>query len=498
MGTCSFGPAFGSLALSLAAAWTPLYPHRDADIGPIEHCTTDRSGALAAEAPVACSRTFAEINDSGRAEGTFRYTLYFIEFDDQGWTFPAAHDGRSEMDRVLAALRDRLGKAHDAVKDGCVSGDGKVNLILYVHGWKHDASANGSNVMSFRQLLREVAVAECNGAGYKREVVGIYVGWRGRSLDLPEPLIDMSFWDRKSTAIDVAQGSVRELFARLDAIVDGANGEWLAHAKVGAATVQSKPVRMLFIGHSFGGHILLTALGGSIIRNLAAYDEHLDGKERDGCIGPRLQRDGDMVVVVNPAIEASRFEPLFAIARNWRYRCYRAPMFVSVTSKADKATKIAFPIGRLLSTLFESYTSESEKQADRRSLGHDRSFITHELGLRRDFNVALPQPIEECANWDPRGNLVQSILAEYHNERTFASSILTQWNPVVPRAFCGGTILVPLSGLEWRAPILNISASKSLIADHSDIYGPAFVSFIRELYMDSLIPSFQLRAPPAR
>jgi hypothetical protein len=43
------------------------------------------------------------------------------------------------------------------------------------------------------------------------------------------------------------------------------------------------------------------------------------------------------------------------------------------------------------------------------------------------------------------------------------------------------------NGPEWRAPMLNIRATRDLIADHSDIYRPEFVSFVRELYMDTLI-----------
>ena len=56
-------------------------------------------------------------------------------------------------------------------------------------------------------------------------------------------------------------------------------------------------------------------------------------------------------------------------------------------------------------------------------------------------------------------------------------------------------MLIPLAARSpWYAPILNITASKALIRDHNQIYDPRFVSFVRELYMDTLRQEFdQLR-----
>ena len=63
-------------------------------------------------------------------------------------------------------------------------------------------------------------------------------------------------------------------------------------------------------------------------------------------VGFALLRVGDVVVLLNPAFEASRFEPVFSVAQSRaRYAPNQRPVFVAVTSTEDKATRIAFPVG---------------------------------------------------------------------------------------------------------------------------------------------------------
>ncbi len=452
-----------------------------------DRCIPTAEGRLDPRAPVGCRTSVSEIAAVDRNPEPFRYSLFFAEFDDQGWPFDGRDGAGAPLARVLHQLRDRL-KGKDRPRHRCVSADRRsVNLLLFVHGWKHNAAFDDSNVVSFRKVLREVAIAECLGAGSGRDVIGVYVGWRGGSLDLPEPLESLSFWDRKSTAADVAQGSVRELFARLDAMVDEANAEWRSGIK---------PVRMMVIGHSFGGHILLTGLGGSVLRNIAAYDEAVRSGHEASCrdrTKAALERDGDMVVLVNPAIEGARYDPLHRIASAWNSRCYRAPMLVAVTSEADIATRKAFPAGRWFSTLLESYPGgEHQARADVETFGHHEAYLTHELRLRPQGEGAA-EPY--CRQWNSETNLICSIRAEMSNQGAFADSVRDGWDPSKARSFCAGAQLVPMKGREsWSAPVLNIRAEKALIADHNRIYDPRFVSFLRELYMDTLIRDVTYRA----
>lgn len=447
---------------------------------PAQPCNPDpASGSLAPETADGCAKSYAEV----ASQSNFHYTMYFAEFDDQGWPF-ATGDRNVQIYAILDALRRKLaGERGVRPHHGCVDQESAtVHLLIFVHGWKHTAESNDGNVKNFRRLTRDLAEAECTGGASNREVIGLYIGWRGKSWDLGEPLNNVSFWDRKSAAADVAQGSVRELFAAIDAIVDTANSR--------ATRSQRKPVRMMMVGHSFGGHILLTALGGSVIKSLSTFSE----KPLDPANCPQngsgdVARDSDLIVLVNPAIEGTRYDPIHRVAERWRHRCYRAPLMISVTSEADVATKVFFRLGRLASTLFEDYESAAQRYSDRSTFGHNEAYLTHELRIGGEPGAADATPVERCTSWQGL-TLVPRIKAEYWNHCHFARDAIAGWNPRKPRAFCGGAVLKPLGG-EWRAPILNIRASKSLIQDHSEIYDERFVSFLREIYMDTLIQNFE-------
>lgn len=470
---------FGLLVAAIALSGC-MGMHRT-ELAEAKPCNPDRNGFLPADGPKACASSYAEVATQER----LHYTMYFAEFDDQGWPFAKEGSGNVQMYALLEALRKKLRGDMDARPEHpCIEkGAATVNLLVFVHGWKHNAAADDGNVANFRRLTRDLAEAECTGGASKREVVGLYIGWRGKSWDLGEPLINVSFWDRKSAAADVAQGSVRELFAALDAIVDAANAK--------RTPGQLKPVRMLMVGHSFGGHILLTALGGAVIKSISTFSE---GKgDLENCAhkdNPDISRDGDMIVLVNPAIEGTRYHPLHRVAERWRHRCYRAPLMVSVTSESDIATKFFFRAGRLVSTLFEDYESAEQRYADRSTFGHNQAYISHELRLAGEHGVPPVLPVAECKAWQGLP-LVPRIMAEYWNQCHFARDAIKSWDPRAPRAFCGGAVLTALRPGEWRAPILNIRAAKSLIADHSQIYDERFVSFLRELYMDTLIQNFE-------
>lgn len=472
------------IGLGCLAGCTHLYRTEEKTASP---CIPDTNGALSSQDATRCGSAQAEY---AAQDGKFSYTLYFLEFDDQGWPYA----GGAYVERVLQEIKEKLA-GNARTKHNCVEPGAKTaHLIVYVHGWKHTAASGDGNVQNFRKLVSESARAECQGPTSRREVIGIYVGWRGRPTETPEALgflDNLTFWDRKSAAIDVAQGNLREFFARLDAMVDRVND-----------ADERKPVRMLMVGHSFGGHILLTALGGSVLANLAQVvdDNPYDAAQ---CRERALRRDGDLIVLVNPAIEGTRFEPLFSVGSKWKLPCYKAPILISVTSTGDWATGTFFPIGRWFSTWFESYTSTEQRTMDRQALGHSEPLITHELGLKTDGKLfeGHPAPVGDCeAAWQTATpEIGRAVSAEFRNERQFLARLdAGQDLAEKPRVFCAGAILVPRAGRQgamtsWRAPLMNIRAQASLVANHNDIYNPRFVSFLRELYMDTLTKSAMMR-----
>lgn len=94
--------------------------------------------------------------------------LGFIEIDDQGKPYT-----RDQIDTLFNRVEEEA-----RYKD--------LSIIVYIHGWKHNDTAADTNVRAFRGLLSQMAEMELRRAqSYwpAREVVGIYVGWRGLSFD---------------------------------------------------------------------------------------------------------------------------------------------------------------------------------------------------------------------------------------------------------------------------------------------------------------------------
>ena len=128
--------------------------------------------------------------------------LFFTEFDDQGLQYPKD---------LYPAAGTQIDDTLSGLKDIAANPDYKgISILVFVHGWKHNAKHDDGNVRSFRALLQSAAaLEEARHSGYR--VVGVYVGWRGLSIK-SEPLANISFWTRKAAALRVAQGSPRELF----------------------------------------------------------------------------------------------------------------------------------------------------------------------------------------------------------------------------------------------------------------------------------------------
>lgn len=124
--------------------------------------------------------------------------------------------------------------------------------------------------------------------------------------------------------------------------------------------------------HSLGtasARILYSAVNQSLI-------EALSGEKDIGDESRPVTRFADMVLLINPA-----FGALQQVAKSREQTKYRAPIFVAVTSTADLATRYAFPLGRIFSTLFQRPTSSAEQgEAISKTMGHHRSLYDARLG----------------------------------------------------------------------------------------------------------------------
>lgn len=380
------------------------------------------------------------------------YTLSFVEFDDQGQL-----RDRDQMKSVLDNYNN-------------ISAKNDILLIIFVHGWHHSASPGDDNIQRFRGLLSKVSKTEHNNAKQlglpPRKVLGVYLGWRGDSISIPY-LNSLTFWDRKSTAHTVGLQGVTEILLKLEEIVNVKR----------ALEIQDKQLpasHLVVVGHSFGGAVVYTAL------QQVLADRFIDSRS-DKTFSGDAGGYGDLVVLVNPAFEATRFASLYDLSQDGcrRYFPTQLPKLVILTSKKDYATKYVFPIGRFFSTLFETDTTlhrhicsrQGEKEllvdegeAGRNTIGHFKPYLTHELRPAKTHKLRAA------------GFSYQMLQNSWSNQQA------------------GGTLqfedtdLVHLDKTRPLNPYLNITVDGALIPNHNDIWRDSVVSFIRDMIVISTLP----------
>jgi hypothetical protein len=238
--------------------------------------------------------------------------------------------------------------------------------------------------------------------------------------------------------------------------------------------------RLIVVGHSFGGAVVFSALEQILESRFA-----LSAGTPEQPAGP-VQGFGNLVVLINPAFEAQLYAPLGDMAAEMKaYPPSQLPVLAILTSEADWATGIAFPLGRWFSTWFEkqrmmerdnpvtgSQEHIDEHQADVDAVGHFEPYRTHTLSaVPRTSTVATAGNTPQAASQKVR--TVAAAAGSWEDDRS------------------GGTIDFPGSLLQRTAnsaprnPYLVVKVDKRLIADHNDIWGSDIREFITHLILIS-------------
>src|SRR5215471_5047468 len=166
-----------AVLLQFAAGCTTLAPHHTSlpQTGAVPTCDADPDkGWLPAES---CAPLILEHSKD--------YALAFVEFDDQGWPYRGSefHSASQQIDVAIDTITKAIQEAR------------RVSIVIFVHGWKHNAAYDDLNVRQFRSLLTGLNHIESLESGCHRRVIGIYAGWRGQALDVDDDLQNVTFWD---------------------------------------------------------------------------------------------------------------------------------------------------------------------------------------------------------------------------------------------------------------------------------------------------------------
>jgi hypothetical protein len=289
------------------------------------------------------------------------YRLGFIEFDEQGdfWD------------------RDQLRKTVQAIRD---TGRG-ILLVTYIHGWQNNAnSTDADDIEQFRSLLARLTAdqtVQLSGL----QVFGVYLGWRGRVVHKVNPVVDAvtwigkegSFYSRKNAATRISSST--PITEAIFTLIKTARRDTPGNS------------RCVVIGHSFGALVLEKALAQALVGTLLYEAPFAPGVEKSRA--DRVFKPADLILLVNSAAESIYSKEMIDMYRDTT-PVRGAPHVIMISSDADMATGLAFPIGTKLSNapkaLSGSFRKYHENGGDTSQFnyftqtpGHNDSLQSHRL-----------------------------------------------------------------------------------------------------------------------
>jgi hypothetical protein len=415
-----------------------------------------------------------------------QYTLHFIEADDEGWFWDP-----SQAHRAIELVRSKVAERNTIV-------------LVFVHGWHHSSECCDEDVEGFKETLIRLkrqlsapahAAMQTASTEVAQEinVVGIYVGWRGRSL--PGFLNYFTFWGRKASAERVGNTDFAEFLARLNHLYLEHNSRRRDEAPERMRRASSHFLGLVTIGHSFGGQVLLKAIGhtleAQLIRNSpeAGYlrESELPETQHDT---PAIEGVGDLVVLLNPATEAAQYHRIHLLARKLRYPPEQTPLLLTVSARNDVPRHRLFSFGRILGEVFTGKPRKDdpvEREVERSALGVYRDHITHRLSAvdpsSRLVTTRTEHPREpgcpgtgpclcDFLEWSapPAVTMPDSITTESATQlRAFDFSAEVTFNNVR---------LIPQANALPYQPFIVAQADESVIDGHNGIFTAPFLEFL--------------------
>jgi hypothetical protein len=349
--------------------------------------------------------------NSDRPVGPIGYYLSFLEFQESGRLAEKAIDRSVLEHSQLEVLEDHLAKQ-------------KNNYVLvFIHGWRHDARIGDDNVANARIYAAYAASAldyRCKTTGKDCDytVTAVFVGWRGARVNerAIEAFADrnlgflgsgvtklfsgvvggfpalLTLFDRKPISERIAPSVIASL-RHVDRLLKKRNAD------------ASAADRLIVIGHSLGGNILATGLNADMIEQIR---QHKPGEVLQAPLG-------NLVVLLNPAAEAWKWT---SIQHEMRLHVHfpenttdadpraktdagffppnQPPVYVSITSA------FSWPSAAL--TQLEQKTFEGGRDADTdemKSLAHYDSATHDAFPLFKGNFQPLSETLDRLAVWFP-------------------------------------------------------------------------------------------------
>lgn len=469
-------------------------------------------------------------------------TIAILEIDEQGKFI-----NQKQANAILEYVQS---KVDDSSKP-------KPIIFNYIHGWNHNSIEDDTNwqipnspkdltssddkfysgdlrkfgraIHNLHASQKEIIAARANKSSpetlYKNhDIIGIYISWRAKVF--PKPINYITFYDRKAVSEEIGRNDLQRFLLQLEIL-----------AKPNKID-QSQNSILVSIGHSFGGSALYNSISSIL---LSRFYQSLNDRKVALSVGDPnstkipLRGYGDLVVIINPAIEATRFISLREAV--WRERLKDPnlfadnprPLFVSLGGSGDIATRKAFKFGRSFHTTFtENYRTstlingngqastgpefeENEWNLDTTSIGNYSPFYTHWVIKTRDYITShsrkntdmenLTSPISlsispDACEFDTGKNLVLTnkmenpdlitplkisnhFISRYDNANSYKD-----WPKGEP------TKTTIANSPTWKNnPYWFVRASTDVISSHTDIWNRQVGCFILEVLLRNNVTS---------
>ena len=308
-----------------------------------------------------------------------------------------------ELDELGELWRpDQITEATSKIRQQ--SGKAKpVLLVIFVHGWKHNASTNDANYQSFVKFTEKLAEKPgepgiFNPVAQNFHLMGVYIGWRGSVTSVPF-VEHLTFWSRRNAAVRAAGTSATESIFTLI-----------------AAAREHPNSKVVLIGHSMGALLVEKAVTQAMVGSMIMQGT----LENEATSRP----PADLTLLVNSAAESTQAKQFIQMLKR-RGRPPgtgpEQPLIISVTSVGDNATRVAFPWSMTLGSLtrqfrdYDSYTNTcpcpdafpgSQRYYYVRTAGHNSRLWSHqvkEVGAIREAHENRTIRPEQTDLWENLG-----------------------------------------------------------------------------------------------
>jgi hypothetical protein len=334
-------------------------------------------------------------------------------------------------------------------------------VVTFTHGWKNNADdrdgRQNHNVTGFEGVLEFLKTLP----KYQNyPIVGIYISWRGDLVPATWPVRrQFSYFNREGAAIRIPGASMTSALTRI--MLE-------AHRRPAA--------HLIMVGHSFGGLMLERAL-------TQAMTDYVLRNARGATDGDFAW--ADLVVFVNSAAAATEGKqmlnflkahsafyrvPMESAANDPQGRGRNRPLFVSISSLGDAATRFAVPIG------------------------HGIPFLTMKTaGSWRDYgNQADPPGVTSQSSYYLSTTAHMEVLQSHLIvDPSSPSDIARCGNP--PSFFGAG--IPNTSGKTYRicekpgrwndTPYWAMEMPAAIVPDHSSIFNSNFVMLLNAFFLDA-------------